>query len=156
MVIVRTSSTAATAFSTAKSISVSVVKRPRLNLTDSNAAPRGMPMAKRTFGRFNRAGTASTASRDRDWIHVGYNCFGVSPLEENIGGIREFAAVCPRPRKRREALTLARRSVGHGASPPELTLDARSSVAMRAAAPNPTMPATFSEPDRKPLSCPPP
>ena len=41
-------STAAAVLFTARSMSSVVVKRPRLNLTDSYAASRGIPMARRT------------------------------------------------------------------------------------------------------------
>ena len=46
-------------------------------------------------------------------------------------------------------------SIGHGPPRPRANSDLPSSVAIRAAAPNPALPAPFSDPDRKPRSCPP-
>ena len=102
------------------------------------------------LGRLDRAGVASAARRYRDGIHVGYDCLRVGALEANVSRVREPTREISDVVDPRTVLTSSRRSSRSRSRATRSASAARSSVAMRAAAPNPTMPATFNEPDLNP------
>ena len=153
--MVRTYSTAVTVLSAAVSISSSVVNRPRLNRTASKAASRSIPMASSTSD-------GSIAPE-----------LQALPVEAATGSMRASTASASAPSNPMLAVLGSRRVTSpFSRAPPIRSLiwatsrsrraavradsGTRSAAAMRAASPNPAIPAVFSDPDRSPSSWPPP
>ena len=128
------------------------MKRPRLNLTDSNARIPGDVHGEEDPGRFDRAGIAGAARGYRDRVHVDRDRLCIGTLETDISRIGESPRDVPDIVNAGEPRFQGNRwSAGHGAS--------ATRVSPRTSAPRwrcgrrrriPAMPATFNEPDRNP------
>ena len=155
LVMDRTRSTALAATSAARSMSSWLVKRPRLNRTDSKAASLDKPIANNTSeGSMDPAEQALPADTATGSMFA-KTASESAPTKRTFAvlGRRRVTSPFSCTSSSRLIIAATRRSRSAETLPAS---SRRSSAARRAAAPSPTIPATFSEPDRNPLSCPPP